>query len=935
MSSSRIPWFVPYIVLACVFCVLLAGGIGYWYVRSRANTQAKKDKDDKEKKEEEKKDFEVGVLRTLPTAEKKTPRQVKPGHWTSASQQMLANNFEFQATLTSAATDKYGNDLRIEKTRYAAVSSRPASLPKGEARHFETLFYVPRRLNDKSKQVSLQSTFRAQRGGRQVAGGSQPASNLKDHQYFFLVLAANADSYAFMDFADATQFHTEDGVDVDLSFYQVLRPKIDKRAPIPSNPLTWTSIAYVVWDDVKPNQLTLDQQTAMLDWLHFGGQLIISGPRSIDTLRGSFLNDYLPADSLETETLDQGRFAEMNRYFTIAEKKHPAGRPLTVIPDKPPLGAKLELRPGGEWVEHTGELVAEKRVGRGRVVITRFPLAHRQIRGWAHFDGFLNSCLLRRPGRRFFEDKSLFTKKMTFDKNRGLTTDPHLGTMVRYFTRDVDHIDGAGPSYNVLHTGGDDLGELPGQTRDVDYEVDQYGNVRVGVIPVQNAPQESIAKVMAGDPHYGGFRPSQLGGMASWNDFSGPSEAARQSLKDAAGISVPESSFVLQMMAIYLIVLVPVNWGFFRLIGKVEWAWIAAPIIAILGAVAVIRFAQLDIGFARSQTEIAVLETYSGYNRAHLTRYTALYTSLTTRYNIAFEEDEALALPFSANAAADTSGGYTEEVSYVRDSTTKLSGFHVASNTTGMMHAEEMFNLAGDFEFDTTLKDSPELSNGTTLNVKSAGVIRKANGKFEHAWIGDFSAGAVERLEFKPITSNQLSFPKWKDDPVTYSHQTQLEDLKALLGDEVVTNNGDEIQVTLEQLKKVNAKEFPQRDQFVEQFSKADRDNSASLDSEELARCCRLVRAGELGLGRLFDLAVRKLTLREGEARLIGWTDQDMKDAVFAPTAPQKTYRTMVLAHLQLPKLPPLARDVNHRSDILDDVAKETSDDPVLFPEKE
>ena len=34
------------------------------------------------------------------------------------------------------------------------------------------------------------------------------------------------------------------------------------------------------------------------------------------------------------------------------------------------------------------------------------------------------------------------------------------------------------------------------------------------------------------------------------------------------------------MLAIYLLVLVPLNWLVFWLIGKVEWAWIAAPLIA-------------------------------------------------------------------------------------------------------------------------------------------------------------------------------------------------------------------------------------------------------------------------------------------------------------------------------------------------------------------
>ena len=92
--------------------------------------------------------------------------------------------------------------------------------------------------------------------------------------------------------------------------------------------------------------------------------------------------------------------------------------------------------------------------------------------------------------------------------------------------------------------------------------------------------------------------------MAGWNDRSGASDAARQALKDAAGISIPQGRFVLRVLLIYLLVLVPLNWAVFWSLGRVEWAWFAAPCIAVVAAVAVVRFAQLNIGFARSVTEL-------------------------------------------------------------------------------------------------------------------------------------------------------------------------------------------------------------------------------------------------------------------------------------------------------------------------------------------
>ena len=52
--------------------------------------------------------------------------------------------------------------------------------------------------------------------------------------------------------------------------------------PLPAEWLCWTTLAYIVWDDIDPTVLNAEQQQALLDWLHWGGQIILSGPaRSI------------------------------------------------------------------------------------------------------------------------------------------------------------------------------------------------------------------------------------------------------------------------------------------------------------------------------------------------------------------------------------------------------------------------------------------------------------------------------------------------------------------------------------------------------------------------------------------------------------------------------------------------------------------------------
>ncbi len=87
-------------------------------------------------------------------------------------------------------------------------------------------------------------------------------------------------------------------------YYRVQLPTIRQTAPLPSESLCWTSLAYILWDDVDPSVLNTEQQQAMLDWLHWGGQLIISGPKTLDRVKHGFIEPYLPATAGSPLKLD-------------------------------------------------------------------------------------------------------------------------------------------------------------------------------------------------------------------------------------------------------------------------------------------------------------------------------------------------------------------------------------------------------------------------------------------------------------------------------------------------------------------------------------------------------------------------------------------------------------------------------------------------------
>ncbi len=211
------------------------------------------------------------------------------------------------------------------------------------------------------------------------------------------------------------------------------------------------------------------------------------------------------------------------------------------------------------------------------------------------------------------------------------------------------------------------------------------------------------------------------------------------------------------MTIAYLIVLVPINWLVFWSIGKLEWAWIAAPMIAMGTMAAVVKMAQLDIGFARSQTEIGVLEMSSEYARGCLDRYTALYTSLSTTYDIHSDNASMVILPFATDpTAAPRVAVSRDTVTYSNEPKVRLSDFEVSSNSTGMLHSEEMLDLGGAVSYKAHVSantarrdDALEISNGTKFPLEQAVAVRRtADGQYQTARIGSLPAGGIARVKF-------------------------------------------------------------------------------------------------------------------------------------------------------------------------------------------
>lgn len=862
------------------------------------------------KKKEKKPDYELAKLTSYPDDPDQVQNFVKPGHWVTMTEQLRANNFDMSAEFELSATDRDGKPYLVEETDFHLRLARPIGLPKGQLRTLELTTYVPRAARAEGAQEVRRVWFDGRlleaRNSKLLGESREATTAMEAHEHFLVVLAREPNNYRFLKLLDSIAPPAFDAEGARRFDYRVILPPLDQFVPLPSHPLTWTTIAYVFWDNIDPNLLSSEQQLALLDWIHWGGQLIVSGPGSLDSLKNSFLGPFLPADSGGSRDLGPEQLKELSDYWSLPRVKEPSDRRTLSTPgNRPLLGVTLALRPEGAFVAHTGELVCERRVGGGRIVVTGLPCGDESLRGWRSFDNFMNGCLLRRPGRDFQPLANLndnFAEPQWVGRQVG-STDPRMLSTLRYLTRDYGTPLDATPGETGQSTadsteqmpqangtagpgseGGPALERLGQRPRYLNYgksgalSSDEY--LRESR-ELRRASNEAAAR---DDYRFSGARRDPSAGVAGWNDDSGSAAAVRQIVSEAAGINIPDARFILRMMAIYLTVLVPVNWLVFRLLGRVEWAWIAVPICAIIGAVAVIRLAQLDIGFVRSRREIAVLETQGGYDRGHLTRYNLLYASLSTGYDVTFSDPSAVAQPISKGVPTQL-GLYASarNVSFRRDDAVRLSDFLVVSNSAELLHSEQMFPLGGPMELlggDSGAGAGGaggsgangagangagashggsgsgvgwELHHHGELSLKEVAVVRRTGGdRYELAWIGDLPGRSQRKLEFQAIEPDEAGV----------------------------------------------------RTPWV-----------ANWDSSPTMRRAGAGQSREINLGRLADLALRRMQLGIGDVRLVGWTDQELAGIQFNPIAAQNDSRTLVVCHLRRGSLPAIERDANVRLD--------------------
>jgi hypothetical protein len=659
---------------------------------------------------------------------------VKPHHWITLTLEMRSNYEDFSGSLQTLPVPLVGLPQEV-------VYRRDARLVRAQRARLSQQVMLPAIPRNKEVGVELvrPDAVRADLVWPASVRGMEPRQML-----VVFLTKGTPDAYAGWGrfqatIPDATDRGDPQALERDR-YYRLVLPLQPDRPPLSPHPLTWTTISHVVWDGMAPDTLNPSQQQALLDWLHWGGQLIVvggAGP-SFSLLNDSFLAPYLPGEAVGNHALlGKAELQPLSEAFPppippMSEGSGPTSvafavefnrnggsrylRPVSInpAPARPVYLAGLKPKAGASAIPlgDSGERLigAEWRVGRGRVTMLALNPTDPALASWPGLDTFVRRVVLRRREEPRFATP---VRREGGQVHRfGDLSAPDL-SWVRYLTRDLGGVVGTSDPPEKTPKG-------PG-----------FGASRANA-SADDPPVDS-EEFDKGPP------PSSV---AEWRDDSALSTLSARRLEEASGIKVPSASFVLRVVLAYILALVPLNWLVCRyLVGRRELAWVVVPVLSVGFAVVVERAAAYDLGFDNACDEIDVVEAYGDYPRALVTRYTSLYSTGRTRFTVSYPDNPtALALPLrSGQSIRGEDVSTTVWQSYPVPA---LAGLLVQPRSLAMVRAEEMLALDGNISLQTE-GGSRRVINGSSLPLNDAVLVDLAGpSERKETYLGTIAPGA-------------------------------------------------------------------------------------------------------------------------------------------------------------------------------------------------
>jgi len=827
-----------------------------------------------EKGKNQKQRLVADELRTLPYSAEIVGNSIKPGHWYQTRHKLKANFGDEALVASLFEIDRDENPIPPWTQGIPMQFERNLSLAKGQEKTIELKVLQPEDIRPMdpsgttNPNVSIFTRYALRSIGSPLLEESFLLKPMSPYQYDMLVLSREVSPFTFWRGLDCIVWplYEQDGK-FRVTPHRIIDISEEELSnSFPNQLATMTSISHVVLNDASISRLNEEQQTAFRDWIHFGGTLIINGPEALASVEGSFLRSLAPLEQTSPGAFSDDmidllnnswslRFAKGDRIPFASEVLRSKAMQIPLLQGTLASAQTDQVNSEGNaarearWVPELEGLVAERLVGQGRIVMTAYPMNNAMFVNWPSYSAMIHNGILRKPART--ASLGLEPRVEYVGPYEGSEMNPSHNTRLRIWARDLDD--------STMRNRGEVLST--------------------------SAKSELESKTKPKQTSYG-----------AWNSRSRIVENATDTLRASSGINVPLVNSVIKWLAAYLLVLVPLNWIVFRLLGKLEYAWAAAPIIAVAGVFFIARGVRLDVGFTRSHTAIEFLELHNNYPRGVLSSYHALYTSLTTNYRVVLPDGSLVANDQST--AEDTidslrgtkaNGVITPMPSHVQRSVSDrgklleyriadergngLQAFPVLSNTTGLVQSEEMIQLPGTIQCVPTESNSPSETNSDS-NKYTWSVTNTSDVPLNDLAVlgiddqGQFRIGSVDLVE--------------SQSTVEVVTEVEPENIRWLKKWGVQADQNSDGQQENQLGKRRNKKVQPE----------------PSVPVNE-----------ELPLGGFLRDICERYPLGPNEWIAVGWTDKKLTNLQITPQTLQSSSRTIVLLHIRPPEMQPVAHD--------------------------
>jgi hypothetical protein len=249
-----------------------------------------------------------------------------------------------------------------------------------------------------------------------------------------------------------------------------------------------------------------------------------------------------------------------------------------------------------------------------------------------------------------------------------------------------------------------------------------------------------------------GFKPVQ----AAWANGQWDPYNSTEALTTLAELDIPSIYFICGWLAIYIVLIGPVNYIVLRVLKKLEWAWVTIPVIVVMVTGVSYIYGFLYRGNTPTLNRINVIQAWDGVSQAESRTLVGVYSPQRKKYTIE-SADNFLLYPFNSESL-NIQGG-TQWLSVQQETNTvtpdipiEIGGMKILAASGMITPPQFTHNLT--VELDDLSSLTGTITNSSDLVLHDAMLVTPA------AWerLGDLNPGQTKQIDLSLVDTTSVFY---------------------------------------------------------------------------------------------------------------------------------------------------------------------------------